>query len=125
MNPQLVIRREQIEVLARRGLAHFIERALQHGRQYCGPQYVDLDDAALRDRVERAVQRALRYGLATERDLLRFVTLDLVFGAAFDGEPWAADILAAPQSAAWKTSRLQAAALRQRALQSAGDDGDG
>ena len=113
----LTIRREQIRAMAAPQIVRFLERACAHVAQYFPDQCAALSDSQIKDAVTHGFERADGYGLETERDLLRYLTLMFVFGREFDRDPafpWAARILSGGGTAAEKTSRLQTEALRAR-----------
>ncbi|MEM7156325.1 MAG: hypothetical protein AAF799_25955 [Myxococcota bacterium] len=111
----LTIRSDQLWTMVRDDVDPFRGRARVHLREYFAEQIHALSAAQIDDAIEHCVQRGLTYGLRTERDLLRYLTLMFVFGRDFDGDArfaWAGQILSGPGSASFKTSRLQADALR-------------
>jgi hypothetical protein len=113
----LTIRREQIRALAEPGVEDFLRRAAAHLREYFGADCTALGEVALRDAIRHGYQRASGYGLETERDLLRYLTLMFVFGRDFDVDPafpWAREVLGSASPPSSKTDRLHVHALRDR-----------
>ena len=115
----LTIRREQIRAMAAPEIERFLERARAHVVQYFPDQCAALSHSQLKDAVTHGFERADGYGLETEQDLLRYLTLMFIFGREFDRDPtfpWAARILSGGGCASERTSRLQTEALRARGL---------
>lgn len=55
-----------------------------------------MSDEELDDAIRHGVKRALAYGIGTERDAAKFVSLTFVLGRDFDRDPrlpWAREIL--------------------------------
>jgi hypothetical protein len=111
----LTIRREQMRILAAPSFERFVRRGLTLVETHFGDQFASLGEAAVRDAVLYAVERAERHGLTTDQDVLSYLTLMFVFGRDFDRDPrlaWASEALQAPgRSAAFRMSRLQSLAL--------------
>lgn len=82
----LVIRAAQLEVFDRLASDRFAERLVRHARaEY--PAVSSLSDAALRARVDAALERARGYGLTWEYTLAEFVGRDLTVSPEFDRHP--------------------------------------
>lgn len=114
----LVIRRQQIRALAAPGIDAYVRRAGDHLRRFFPEQVAALHPEQVDEAIRHGLDRAESYGLETEKDLLRYLTLMFVFGRSFDADgkfPWAAEILRGAGSAAERTNRLQAAALADQA----------
>jgi hypothetical protein len=113
----LVMRKEQIAVLARPTMERFEQRAVKHVEKYFPDQVRSLGAQPALEGVRRCLERALAWGLSTERELLGFVTLAFVFGRDFDTDPalpWASRVLG-DDEAETRMTRLQAHALAHRA----------
>jgi len=111
----LIIRREQMRALAAPSFEQFVRRGLAHVQAHFGDQFAGLGEAAVRDAVLHAVERAESYGLTTDEDVLSYLTLMFVFGRDFDRDPglsWASEALEDPgRSAAFRMGRLKSLAL--------------
>jgi len=112
----IVIRDEQIRAMARPMMDRFERRAAKHVETYFLDQARSLGPDALLAGLRECIARAATWGLATERDLLQFITLAFTFGRHFDADPafpWAARILGDAQRAT-RMGRLQVHALAAR-----------
>ncbi|WP_164017518.1 hypothetical protein [Pyxidicoccus trucidator] len=90
------IRREQLDVLALTRREAFIDRLVAQLRKHWSEECEALEDAALRERVGDAIDRAAKYELRAEVDMARYVNVTLALGPAFDEDPrypWARAIL--------------------------------
>lgn len=90
----LLIRREQMEVLAAARWRDFASLATRHCRvrhpEICDP----LSDDALQLRVDSGLRRARSHGFEQSADLMRFLDMLLRIGPDADKQPWVAAILA-------------------------------
>ena len=90
------IRPEQMEVLDQLAVVDFRERAAEHLSR-CFPREFSAKAPAERAAfVEEGLARAKRHGIGAERDVIRFLDLDVVLGARWDKSaqlPWAVALL--------------------------------
>jgi hypothetical protein len=108
----LTIRNEQMTVFETERRRRFEARALRYLQEMAAP---DEDDEALRLIVTTAWEKAERYSLHNEHDVLRLVGLCHIFGADFDADParpWIAEVLGRPRLTAESRIRLVWARLR-------------
>ena len=90
------IRREQMQALADERRALFEERLIAHLENAYPEKLWTSTPEAVRERVRRAVDKALSYSVRTERDVTSFVDLTFELGEGFDIDPrfdWAGEIL--------------------------------
>jgi hypothetical protein len=90
------IRENQAEAFRGKALADFEARALRHFRRDLGRVVQALPDTHLLERLRGCVQRAARYDLTTEKEVICFTDVSLLLGADFDTDhrrPWSREIL--------------------------------
>ena len=105
----LTIREPQMAALAEDLVRRFEDRAVEHVRRYFPQQCEAVGESATRYYVTDGIQRARRYGLESEYDLLRFLNLIFGFGSDFDSRPehtWMVDFL--KDQDLWPTTRMDA-----------------
>lgn len=105
----LVIRNAQMHALQGGREALFIERLVAHLQTHCTSATRGVDGAELRQRAERAVARGRELGLRTERDLVKFTALLLVYGGRrrFGKEPAELETFLRDHRVPLATDRLQ------------------
>ncbi len=104
----LIIRQEQIEVLAE---AAFEQRIVAHLHEFFPGQCGVLSEGELRGLVQEGIRKARAYGFEETAHLCQFVDLMLLLGRDFDVSPrhaWAGQIL--------KDSRIQRPTTRLNRL---------
>lgn len=93
----LRIRPEQDKALSDYMLRSFEKRVLAHLRK-CFPKKCEaMDEEKLIELIREGIQRSRSYGIETERNVMEFIDLMVVFGRHFDTDktyPQAAKILA-------------------------------
>jgi hypothetical protein len=92
----LVIRQEQQEQLKRYALEQYAERTLQQFRRYFPRHGQIIGDGPIRNMILLGVDRAKRYGIVGECNVVLYASLMLLFGSYFDEDPqfpWAAAVL--------------------------------
>jgi len=114
----LLIRKEQLQVLAASRRKDFESRLISHLRKWFPDQTAQLGETGLRTWISHGHQRAAEYGFASERDICKYLDLMLVFGRDFDTDPkyaWASLFLSGKSlhTPSVRMNRLIAAALRQ------------
>jgi hypothetical protein len=95
----LVVRRAQLDVLREAALRQLEQRICELMRRYWLEACDALTAAELRELVRDGVTRGRSHGLASERDLTRFVNVMFALGFEFDSDPqcaWAVDVLRTP-----------------------------
>lgn len=108
----LVMRKVQLEVLGESARRRFEERLGAHLRRFFPRPCEVLGQEGLRQVCREGIERAQSYGMTSERDLCKFLSLVFVFGRDFDREqPWAAEILRLGSVPSRRMERLYAAAL--------------
>ena len=93
----LVIREEQMAVLAQAVARTFENRLLEHLQEFFPRQCQILGVEQSRELIRLGIAQAEKYGLDTERDVYLYVGLMCMLGSHFDQDPqlpWAAQILA-------------------------------
>lgn len=113
----LVIRQEQQEQLKRYALEQYAERTLQQFRRYFPRHCQIIGDGPMRNMILLGVERAKRYGILGECNVVLYTSLMLLFGSYFDEDPqypWAA---AALGDASLSTEAQQAERLYDRGVQ--------
>ncbi len=96
----LKIRAAQLEALSQAALRQFVERGVEHLERVLPERCRELGREEVRQTVERAMEKAGRYGLTQEYDVLRLLNCMCVLGFDFDTDaryPWAAEILNRPR----------------------------
>lgn len=85
----LIIRNAQLRALQGSREALFFERLVTHLQTYCSSATRGIDEAELHQRARKAVARGREFGLRTERDLVKFAALLVVYGGRrrFGKEP--------------------------------------
>ena len=97
MTPMLVIRKEQLHVFDRDKRQRFVAKMLEHLQKFFPERCARIGETQLRQWVEHGISRAAIYGLASERDVCKYLDVMTVFGKDFDQDsrlPWASRILA-------------------------------
>ena len=92
----LVIRKEQMDVLERGTLAAFEERMMLHLRRSFPVKCDELGDTGVLRRIRAGTAKAASFGIATRRDVARYINLMFTYGEGFDADPalpWASAIL--------------------------------
>lgn len=95
----LVIRDTQMETLGEAALSRFEERLCELVRRHWQEACLALAPSELRSVIHQGVARGRGYGLASERDLTRFVNVMFALGFEFDTDrryAWAVDVLSLP-----------------------------
>lgn len=90
------IRPEQMQALADERRARFEEEVLTHLESAYPEELWTRTKDEVRERVRRAVDKALAYSIRTERDVTSFVDITFELGEEFDADPrfeWATKIL--------------------------------
>src|SRR5580704_13332840 len=93
----LMIRNEQMRVLAQGAVKRFEASAARHLKRNIPEFCAELGPEALAGFVRDAVRRGLSHGLEEDYDLLRFVNLTYLLDPGFDDDPelpWAKAYLA-------------------------------
>jgi hypothetical protein len=115
----LTIRNEQLRVLGAQRRTDFEVRLARHLLRFFPAKIGSLSPDDLEVFIRHGSSRAQRYGLDTERDICKYLSLMCVFGRDFDSDarqPWAGEILRRP----FRTSRSKMNRLMEVALQRAG-----
>ena len=108
----LSLRREQVDALRGRARADFEARMQQHLRRHFPRQCEALDADELRAVFEHGQARARRYGLQTEAEQAKYLSLMFAFGRDFDVEqPWAVAVLGGGGTGPALLERLYGVAL--------------
>lgn len=105
----LVIREEQWDAFVRASLASLQERVLAKARVDWRGEAEEMGADVFAARVRDAVQRAVQYGLSTDRAASDFVDLTFIWSDDFDVShttPWAEPILKADLDGAAKLTAL-------------------
>ncbi len=120
------IRPEQMTQLAQAAERDFQQRMGSHLREFFPEQYAGLGEAAVREAVQEAIQKARSYQILAERDICKYADVMSAFGRDFDRNAalgWASSILNDPalRDAGARVNRLADEALgRARALEAEG-----
>jgi hypothetical protein len=80
----LVIRDEQLRVLARVALPNWIAK---HLKQFFPRHCAALGEAGLRERVSDGIARAVAHGFTSDVEISHYIDLMFVFGTDFDTDP--------------------------------------
>ena len=108
----LLIRDAQMDRLSEVAEERFVERVRVFLRSSWPDACAALGDDGVRASVRRGMTQAARFGIATERDIVRYVNVMYLLGPDFCEEPdrdWARRILDAPgRSGAAKLDELYA-----------------
>jgi hypothetical protein len=95
----LVLRRAQMDALARSAREPFVENVTAHLRRVWPEECAAMGGAGVEAFVEKGLARCDRYGIETEYDAGRYCDLMLLLTPDFDEDPnipWAQDILTSP-----------------------------
>jgi hypothetical protein len=90
------IRKEQLQALDRDKRESFVDRMLQHLREFFPGKCDALGENQLRKWIEHGIERAKAYRIVSERDVCKYIDVMIVFGKEFDRDkalPWASKIL--------------------------------
>jgi hypothetical protein len=90
------LREGHLDGFRRVAAANFEDRGLAHVRTYLGPQSAPFSDDEIRERIRASIARGAQYGLASERQIIRFVDTTYLLGENFDTDPaqsWTLEIL--------------------------------
>ncbi len=92
----LIIRKEQMDVLSNYMLERFVDSALVHLRTAFSDKTKDFTETHLRAVIHTGIEKASKYDITIEEDVLRYLEYMLTYGADFDTNPatsWARNIL--------------------------------
>lgn len=92
----LTIRREQFQAFEQASRERFVDRGAQHVETALPARYRELGREQVRESVRQAMQKADRYGITQEYDVLRLLNCMYVLGFDFDTDrryPWASETL--------------------------------
>jgi hypothetical protein len=92
----LMIRKEQLDTLARAEAEKFEEWMHVHLKRFFPQQYETIGEPGVREVIRYAIVRAGTYGLTSKCDVCKYIDLTILFGRDFDLDlqfPWARDIL--------------------------------
>lgn len=95
----LVIRKEQMDVLADQAMKTFVSRVFGHLSEVFPDECRELGDEAVFRRIRDGIERAAGYGIDIEYDVVRFIDLMFILRGDYDTSdrfPWANQILLAP-----------------------------
>jgi hypothetical protein len=98
-----------------RAAQSFVTRMEAHLRKHFPNHCATLGDAGVREAIGSGTAKAGQYGIESERDVCKFITLMFTFGRDFDVDPklpWASEILRNPvyQTPTHRTEALYATA---------------
>ena len=124
----IAVRDAQIKEMAAGRRASFIDRMVVHLRTHFPKHSEKVDEPTARRVIEYGITQAAAYGIETERDVCKFITLMWAFGHNFDRNPalpWAAEILG-NQIYLTGTERIEAlyAAAKTRVRQAVSRSGE-
>lgn len=106
----LTITAQQADALHQDLRRRFVNRMVDHVRQYFPRQFTQLGEMEVRAWIEEGIKQSGEYGIVAERDVCKYIDVMMVFGRNFDKDPrypWAPPILTAqPTDPALKTDRL-------------------
>ena len=111
----LVIRGEMMHALAASAHAGFVGRARSHLQRYFPEKCEAMGTRRLTQFIEYGIFRAREWDFTLEPDIIRYITIMMVFGHAFDRDEnhaWARHILTsrAPPDPSQRMTRLDLAA---------------
>jgi len=92
----LTIRNSQMRVITAPKIEAFVERVRHHLAKCFPDAYRAIGGGAMAAHIRHGIERATRYGFASQREIVLYINLMFVFGSDFDKDPdfpWAADIL--------------------------------
>lgn len=95
----LKIRDEQIRALGLHSKEQFVHRAMAHLREHFPDPFQTMRHSDLRSLCDHGIERAGSYGIESQRDLCKYLSLMVVFGRDFDTDrrlPWAVETLNDP-----------------------------
>ncbi|HEY6345529.1 MAG TPA: hypothetical protein VIY49_28865 [Bryobacteraceae bacterium] len=114
----LTIRPEQLAVFSQLEVRKFEQWMLAHLWRFFPRECRAAGDGQVRKTIRYGIERAGGYGVASKRDVCKYIDLMIVFGKNFDTDPrypWAAQILGKPGDPAAKMrSALEAGQLHLR-----------
>lgn len=109
----MMIRREQLDLFARRARKSFEDRLFSHLHRRWPKRCARLGPDAVRQSIRRGAARARRYGFVSEIEVASYVDLMYALSLGFDRSPetaWAAEILNDLESPAlFRIQRLRSA----------------
>jgi hypothetical protein len=92
----LVIRSEQMDMLQVHMTKQFVNRMVQHVREFFPEEFASMGEGTVRETIEYAIDRAQSYDISVEYDVSRYINLMFTFGRDYDIDPalpWAKEIL--------------------------------
>jgi hypothetical protein len=95
----LVIRSEQIEALEEQMMKGFEDRMVSYLARHFPDSWAALGEAAVRESIQKGIERSGSYDITTEYDVARYIELMHLFSEDFDTSPetpWAASVLEDP-----------------------------
>lgn len=91
-----VIRKAQMKALSRYMVEQFVDTSLVHLKTNFPEQTKEIQDGNLRSMINSGIEKAARYNVTIEEDVLRYLEYMLSYGTDFDTDPatlWAGEIL--------------------------------
>jgi hypothetical protein len=92
----MIIRMEQMETLSDYTFRKFVDRMVAHLKKEFPEQTENMGEDALRDLINKSMERAETYGVTDDIDIERYLECALLYGRDFDANPqtlWAGEIL--------------------------------
>lgn len=92
----LVIRSEQMDMLQAHMTKQFVNRMVQHVKEFFPEEFTSLGEDTVRETIEYAIDRAQSYDITVEYDVSRYINLMFTFGRDYDIDPalpWAKEVL--------------------------------
>jgi hypothetical protein len=83
----VIIRQEQMEALSKYRLKQFEDRMVAHLRATFADKVKDTPDEALRAFIRIGVDKAEKYGVLVEIDIMQFIEFMMKWGRDFDLDP--------------------------------------
>jgi hypothetical protein len=114
----LIVRDEQLELLAKAETKTFEDRMVQHLTRFFPDACSQDSEIDIREAIRRGISNAAAYGITREVDVARYIDLGVVLGADFHlGRPhlWVPDILRHPNLSAHEKLQLIFERLRASA----------
>ncbi|KPG93201.1 MULTISPECIES: hypothetical protein [Pseudomonas] len=91
-----LVRRSQLEAFELQANAQYVSTMVVHLRIYFPERYAADDDVMLSEKVRASLRKANDFGLYSQRDCCRFVSLAAIYGRDFPDEPasrWVREVL--------------------------------
>ena len=89
----LRIRRDQMHIFSEASQKSFEDRMVAHIKEFFPEHFAAIKEEGARELIRYGIQRSATYGITAERDVCKYVDVQIVAGPDYDKQPWANALL--------------------------------